>query len=146
MFRTDAARRAGGYAQGCRYGQDLALWIAMLADGCKAASISEFLSAVRMHPGQTSRSLARLVMRTEDNHRLATAMLAIPGLAPSSRQAACFRGAAALFRLGRKKEALTLAWKGLRENPLGTIVNPLLHQRLRLEITRRLRARSRNRG
>ena len=141
-FRTDAARAAGGYPAAYPYAQDLGLWVAMLQRGNKAASIQTPLAGIRVHPGQATRDLALLMVRTEDNHRLAEAMLGIPDLSPAARQAARFRSAQALMRLGRKKRALAQAWQGVREAPLLLPWNPVLWQRLVMECKRRLRGRA----
>ena len=140
-FRTDAARAAGGYPPAYPYAQDLGLWVAMLQRGGKAASIQTSLAGIRVHPGQATRDLALLMVRTEDNHRLAEAMLGIPDLSPAARQAARFRSAQALLRLGRKKQALAQAWQGVREAPLLLPWNPVLWQRLIMECKRRLRGK-----
>ena len=139
-FRTDAARAAGGYPEAYPYAQDMGLWIAMMRNGGKAASIRECLAGIRVHPGQITRSLSLLMVRAEDNHRLAEAMLGIPGLCPASRQAARLRGALALWRLGRKRQAFDQLWRGVREAPLMLPLNPVLWRRLVLECKRRLRA------
>lgn len=138
-FRTGAARAAGGYPSAYPYAQDLGLWVTMLQRGGKAASIQAPLAGIRMHPGQATRDLALLKVRTEDNHRLAEAMLDIPDLSPAARQAARFRSAQALMRLGRKKQALAQAWQGVKEAPLLLPWNPILWQRLAMECGRRLR-------
>ena len=137
-FRTAAARAAGGYPAAYPYAQDMGLWVAMLCKGNKAASIQAPLAGIRVHPGQATRDLTLLMVRAEDNHRLAEAMLDIPDLSSASRQAACFRSAQALWRLGRKKQALSRLWRGIREAPLLLPWNPVLWQRLIIECKRRL--------
>lgn len=139
-FRTEAARAAGGYPEVYPYAQDMGLWIAMMRNGSKAASIQKCLAGIRVHPGQATRSLSLLMVRAEDNHRLAEAMLDIPGLSSASRQAARFRSALALSRLGRKKQAFEQLWRGFREAPLLLPLNPFLWRRLVLECKRRLHA------
>lgn len=139
-FRTRAALEAGGYPAAFPYAQDFALWIAMLAGGSRAASLPRVLTGVRRHPGQATRDLSLLMVRRTDNHRLAQAMLGIPGLSPAARQAARLRSAGALYSLGKKKEALRQAWEALREKPFGFFANPLLWQRLCLQIRRKWRA------
>lgn len=139
MYRARAAREAGGYDAAFPYAQDLSLWVAMFKNGARAASIPEPLVSLRRHPGQVTRNLALIMVRTADDQRLAEAMLAIPGLSAASRQTALLRSAHALFRLGRKKEALARAWRAFAEAPLRFITNPLLLERLTIEIKRRLR-------
>lgn len=138
-FRTRAARAAGGYPAAYPYAQDLGLWVAMLQGGGKAASIQTPLAGIRVHPGQATRDLALLMVRTEDNHRLSEAMLGIPDLSPAARQAARFRSAHALMRLERRKQALIQLWRGVKEAPLLLPVNPILWSRLVMECKRRLR-------
>ncbi len=137
-FRTRAARDAGGYPSQFPYAQDFALWLAMLGQGHKVASIGEFLARIRVHPGQATRNLQLVMTRRADNHRLAMRMLAIPGLAPASRQAAHLRSAGALWGLGRKKEALSCGWQAVRLAPLRLAVNPIVWQRLLFTLRRRL--------
>lgn len=139
-YRTHAALEAGSYPQDFPYAQDFALWIAMLTKGCRAASLPKVLTGVRVHPGQATRDLSLLIVRREDNHNLAQAMLGIPGLSRSARQAARLRSAGALYSLGRKKEALGEAWMALREAPLGLFANPLLWRRARVQLKRAFRA------
>ena len=138
-FRTLAARAAGGYPAAYPYAQDMGLWVAMLQGGGKAASIRIPLAGIRVHPGQATRDLALLMVRTEDNHRLAEAMLGIPALSPAARQAARFRSAHALMRLERRKQALIQFWRGIKEAPLLLPFNPILWSRLAMECKRRLR-------
>ncbi len=132
VYRTAAALEAGGYPPDFPYAQDFALWIAMFAKGRKAASLPRVLTGIRVHPGQATRDLSLLMARREDNHKLARAMLGIPALGASTRQAALLRSAGALYSLGRKKEALHEAGAALREAPFGLLFNPLLWQRARL--------------
>ena len=139
-FRTRAAREAGGYPTAYPYAQDMGLWVAMLQGGGKVASIQTPLAGIRVHPGQATRDLRLIMVRAEDNRRLAEAMLDIPDLSPASRQAARFRSAQALLRLKRRKEALMQFWRGIWEAPLSLPVNPILWQRLLFEY-KRLRAR-----
>lgn len=136
VYKTGAARDAGGYSREFPYAQDLALWIAMLTRGAKAASLPKALSAVRTHPGQATRDLSLLMVRREDNYKLAQAMLAIPSLSRVARQTARLRSAGALYSLGRKKEALFEGWRAVLENPFGLIINPLLWQRALLQLKR----------
>ena len=138
-FRTRAARAAGGYPAAYPYAQDLGLWVAMLQGGGKAASIRTPLAGIRVHPGQATRDLALLMVRTGDNHRLAEAMLGIPNLSPAARQAARFRSAQALMRLERRKQALIQFWRGVKEAPLLLPFNPILWRRLAMECKRRFR-------
>ena len=138
-FRTGAARAAGGYPAAYPYAQDMGLWVTMLCKGSKVASIQTPLAGIRVHPGQATRDLSLLMVRAEDNHHLAEAMLGIPQLSFASRQAACFRSGQALWRLGRKKQAISRIWRGIREAPLLLPWNPVLWQRLLLECKRRLR-------
>lgn len=136
-FRTAAARAAGGYDATFPYAQDLALWVAMFTRGSRAASIAEPLARIRMHPGQATRDLALLMVRASDNHRLAEAMLDIPGLSPASAQAALVRSSLALWRLGKKRQALGRFWSAIRQGPFLFIRNPLLWSRVALEWRRR---------
>ncbi len=132
-FRTRAALAVGGYPSAYPYAQDFGLWLAMLAAGSIVASIAAPLARIRVHPGQATRDLRLLVVRSQDDHNLAEAMLAVPGIAPASRQAALFRSAAALARLGRYKEAASRLWRGITEAPLALPVNPILWERLTVE-------------
>jgi glycosyltransferase involved in cell wall biosynthesis len=129
-FRTGAAREAGGYDPAFPYAQDLALWVAMMRKGGRAAGIDQTLAMVRAHPSQATRDLSLLMVRASDNHRLAEAMLDIPGFASASRQAALVRSALALWRLGRGREALTRAWRAFAEAPLSFFLNPIFYKRL----------------
>lgn len=135
-YKTQAALDAGGYPRDVPYAQDLALWVAMLTRGCKSASLPRVLTGVRQHPAQATRDRSLLMARREDNHKLAQAMLDIPGLSDISRQAARLRSAGALYGLSRRTEALGQAWLAFRESPLGLFTNPLLLQRARLQLRR----------
>ena len=137
-YRTDAARAAGGYPEKFPYAQDFALWLALLQDGHEVANITDFLARIRVHPGQATRDLRLLLTRRADNHRLAELMLHVPGLAPASRQAAFFRSAGALWGLGRRLEALKALWQGIRTAPLYVVVNPILWQRVALQVRRKI--------
>lgn len=132
-FRSKAAKAAGGYDPAFPYAQDLALWVAMLKTGCRAASIPEPLAFIRRHAGQATRDLALLRVRAKDNHRLAMAMLDIPGLAPASAQAAMVRSALALWRLNRKRAAVQSLVRAFAAAPLLFLRNPVLWKRLALE-------------
>lgn len=138
MFRTAAAVRAGGYPAAFPYAQDFALWIAMLREGSRVASIPEPLAAIRVHPGQATRDSALLAVRGEDNRRLAEAMLDIPGFSPAARQAAQLRAAGALFHLGRRGEAFFTAVRAVKESPALVLYNHLLWRRAALWLRRRL--------
>ncbi|MDL2279335.1 glycosyltransferase [Desulfovibrio sp. OttesenSCG-928-G11] len=132
-FRTEAAKAAGGYDPAFPYAQDLALWVAMLKMGCRAASLPEPLAFIRRHAGQATRDLALLRVRAKDNHRLAVAMLDIPDLAPAPAQAARVRSALALWRLNRKRAALQSLAAAFAAAPLLFFRNPVLWKRLALE-------------
>ena len=136
-YRTEAALKAGCYPEKFPYAQDFALWISLLHSGCKIASIAEPLARIRVHPGQATRNLQLLMTRRADNHRLAEYMADIPGLSPAARQAAYFRSAGALWSLGHTTQALATAWRAIRVAPLLFPLNPILWQRLRVEVTRR---------
>ncbi len=136
-FRTEAARRAGGYPENTPYAQDLALWIAMLTGGSEIASLGEPLAKIRIHPGQATRSLIFQQARLEDAAGTAESMLRIPGLSTAARQAALLRLAGALWRLGRKKTAGRAAWNAIKESPALLPVNPLLLRRLLLTLKKR---------
>jgi len=144
MFRTRAALSAGGYPQGFPYAQDLALWIAMMARGSRAASLPQTLAGVRKHAGQATRDLSLLMVRRADDHALCQAMLDLPGLSRSSRQAARLRSTGALYRLGRRGDALRQAWMALREAPLHFPANPVLWRRLFIQARRWLHTRKRS--
>ena len=136
MYRTEKARAAGGYSSSFSYAQDLALWVEMLRRGGRAASIPEVLTCIRMHPGQATRDAGQRKARITDNHRLAEAMLEIPGMSRAARQAALLRSAGALFGLGRKSEARERILQGTAEAPLLLFCNPLLWRRIYLESVR----------
>lgn len=136
-YRTEAARAADGYPAKFPYAQDFALWLALLRDGHKVANIQNFLARIRVHPGQATRDLRLLLTRRADNHRLAELMLSAPGLAPASRQAAFFRSAGALWGLGHRLEALRALWGGIKTAPLHLLVNPILWQRVALQLKRK---------
>jgi hypothetical protein len=53
VFRTDAARAAGGYPTDLSYAQDTALWLLLAARG-DVANVPEVLTFIRVHGGQTS--------------------------------------------------------------------------------------------
>lgn len=136
-YRTAKARAAGGYSADFPYAQDLALWIAMFTNGGRAGNIKEVLARIRVHPGQATRDIALMKLRAKDNYNLSQAMLGIPGLEPASRQTARLRGAGALIKLGRWKEAMKEIWRGFGEAPLLLPVNRLLWGRLLLEYQKR---------
>lgn len=138
-FRTAAARAAGGYSPDFPYAQDFALWVAMLRNKCRVANISEILAFIRVHPGQATRDLTLMRVRSTDNAQLARAIRDIPGLSSAAHQATFFREAGAEYRLGHHARALRLAWRGFRDAPLGLWVNPILWKRLRLAVKRRLK-------
>lgn len=138
-FRTEKAREAGGYSNDFPYAQDMALWISMFRAGCRAASIPEPLARIRTHPGQTTRDIALMKLRARDNYNLSQAMLFIPCLGKESRQAARFRSAGALIKLGRIGEALTQIWQGIYEAPWLVPFNRLLWSRLLLEYKKRIK-------
>ena len=129
-YRTESARRAGGYPIEYPYAQDMGLWIALLRLGSKVASIREVLAGIRVHPGQITKDLTLLMVRAKDNYHLSQAMLDIPGLSKAARQAARFRSAGALMRLGDKKQAMEQIWRGICEAPCLLPCNPLLWKRL----------------
>lgn len=141
MYRTEAALAVGGYPRSSPYAQDQALWLALFRAGYKAASIPKILAGIRVHPGQQTRSAALNRARAEDDASLALAMLKIPDLPPASRQAARLRQAAALWRLGRKRECLSVFRAAVQEGPLLLPANPILWQRLCLQIKRRIKRR-----
>ena len=138
-FRTRAALAAGGYDPLFPHAQDLALWIAMLRQGSRAASLPEPLAFIRTHPGQKSRGLALLLVRAQDTQRLTEAILDIPGLDQAARQLALLRGAKALWRLGHRRSALARAWSAFLEAPFSLLCNPLLWRRVRRERIRSAR-------
>lgn len=129
-FRTAAARDAGGYPKELPYAQDMGLWVAMMRQGGKAASIPEPLASIRVHPGQSTKNIALLMVRAKDNHTLAKAMAEIPGLPASSRQAAGLRAAGASWRLGNRRTAVGEAWQAVCEAPFLLPFNPLLWRRV----------------
>ncbi|MDR2801493.1 MAG: glycosyltransferase [Desulfovibrio sp.] len=130
MYRTGAARAAGGYDSSFVYAQDMALWIAMLRGGGQAASLGEKLALIRKHGGQATQNAGMAGERAVDNLRLCEAMLGLPGLGGSARQAALLRFACARYVLGEKKSALTQALAAVAEAPLHFFLNPLLWRRL----------------
>ncbi|MDL2207666.1 glycosyltransferase [Desulfovibrio sp. OttesenSCG-928-F20] len=138
-FRTAPARAAGGYDPSFPYAQDLALWVAMITRGSRVASLAESLARIRVHPGQATRDLALLMVRASDNHRLAEAMLQMPGLSAASTQAAYVRSALALWRLGEKKQSLGRIWKAFALRPSLFFRNPMLWQRAAMEWHRRVK-------
>lgn len=139
MYRTEAALAVGGYPRSSPYAQDQALWLALFRAGYKSASIPGILAGIRVHPGQQTRSAELNRARAEDDANLALAMLDIPGLPAASRQAARLRQAAALWRLGRKGECFSVFRAAVQEGPLLLPVNPILWQRLFLQIKRRIK-------
>lgn len=140
-FRVEAARAAGGFDERYPYSQDLALWIAMLARGSRAAGVAGPLVCVRVHPGQRSGQIALLKVKARDAYRLAGAMLGIAELTPATRQAAMVRRARALRSLNHPRKAVEELWRALREAPLLLPFNPLVWKRIGLE-RRRRRGRS----
>lgn len=54
-YRRAAVQQAGGYDPRFRYAQDLALWIRLSEYG-ELANVPEVLTALRVHPDQTSRA------------------------------------------------------------------------------------------
>lgn len=136
-FRAAAARDAGGFDERFPFSQDLALWIAMLARGSRAAGIPEPLACIRVHPGRRSGQIALLKVRARDAYRLAGAMLGIPGLGRAARQAAMVRRARALAALNHPRKAVEELWRAFQEAPLLLPFNPLVWRRARLERLRR---------
>jgi glycosyltransferase involved in cell wall biosynthesis len=132
MFRTAKAKAVGGYPPDFPYAQDLALWIAMLRAGSRAASLAEPLTRIRTHPAQASRNEALSRARAEDDQRLALAMLDLPGFSRDAQQAACLRHAAALLRLRRYGPALQGLLRAMRVRPWLLPLNPLLLERTRM--------------
>ncbi|MDR1489944.1 MAG: glycosyltransferase [Desulfovibrio sp.] len=130
MYRTGAARAAGGYDPSFFYAQDMALWIAMLRGGGRVASLEEKLALIRKHGGQATQNADMAGERALDNLRLCEAMLGLPGLGTSARQAALLRLACARYGLGEKKSALSQALGAVAEAPLHFFLNPLLWRRL----------------
>jgi glycosyltransferase involved in cell wall biosynthesis len=141
MFRTAAARAAGGYDLSFPYAQDLALWTAMLRRGSRAASIGDVLADIRVHAGQATQDAALAGARAWDDYRIAESMLGIPGLSTAARQAALARAACALFRMGKRGSAVKTALRALREAPLFCLCNPLLLRRAGMELRRRIRGK-----
>ncbi len=137
-FRTAAARAVGCYSPDFPYAQDFALWIAMLRNNCRVANVSEILAFIRVHPGQATRDLNLMRVRSADNARLARDIRHIPGLSSAAHQATFFREAGAEYRLGNHAKALRLAWQGLCDAPLRLLINPILWKRVSLTIQRRL--------
>lgn len=136
-FRVAAAREAGGFDERFPYSQDLALWIAMLAQGSRVLGIPEPLACIRVHPGQQSGQIALLRVRARDAYRLAGAILGIPGLKPVVRQAAMVRRAGALRALHHPRRAAEELWRAFKEAPLLLPFNPLIWHRIGLERRRR---------
>ncbi|MDR1685152.1 MAG: glycosyltransferase [Desulfovibrio sp.] len=141
MFRTTAARAAGGYDLSFPYAQDLALWTAMLRKGSRAASIGDVLAGIRVHAGQATQDAALAWARAWDDYRIAESMLGIPGLSTAARQAALARAACALLRMGKRRDAVRTALRALREAPLLCFRNPLLLRRAGMELRRRIRGK-----
>ncbi|MDR3175794.1 MAG: glycosyltransferase [Desulfovibrio sp.] len=130
MYRTGAARAVGGYDSSFAYAQDLALWIAMLRDGGRVASLKEKLVMIRKHGGQATRNTGMAGERALDNLRLSEAMLGLPGIGRSARQAALLRLACARYGTGEKKSALSQMLATVADDPLLFFLNPLLWRRL----------------
>jgi hypothetical protein len=101
-------------------------------------SIPEPLAALRVHPGQTTRDLKLIMVRSDDNRRLAEAMLDIPGFSRAARQAAQLRRAGACLRLGRRLEALRCAALAVREAPWLLPCNHLLWRRAAFALRRKI--------
>ncbi|MDR2604517.1 MAG: glycosyltransferase family 2 protein [Desulfovibrio sp.] len=141
MFRTAAARAAGGYDRSFPYAQDLALWTAMLRRGSRAASIGDVLAGIRRHAGQATQDAALAGARARDDYRIAESMLGIPGLSTAARQAALARAACALLRMGERGNAVKTALRALREAPLLCFRNPLLLRRAGMELRSRICAK-----
>lgn len=139
MFRTAAAMAAGGYPASFPYAHDSALWITMMKKGSRAASLPRALTGKRLHRGQSSRDLALLLIRAGDLRRLADLMLEIPGISATARQAALFRGAMALWRLGKKKAALEQMGRAFGEAPARMLCNHLLWRLAAQRLRRRWR-------
>lgn len=142
-YRTEKARAVGGYSTDFPYAQDMALWIAMLKAGCKVGSIPEILACIRTHPGQATCDIALIKVRSNDNYKLAQAMLDVSCLNKAARQTARLRSAGALIKLERYSEALKEAFRGVLEAPLLLPVNRLLWSRVLLEWKRKCHNRRR---
>lgn len=134
-FRTEAARAVGGYPEEYAYAQDFGLWLALLHNGYKLASIPEYLTSIRVHPTQTSRDAAWSERRIEDELRLDQSLIDLPELPKWSRQAARLRKAFVLRSLERDHEAKEEFCRGVKENPF-FFLNPILWRRLLLSFKR----------
>lgn len=135
MFRTEAVKNAGGYPAEFHYAQDFALWLKLFARGHKAASLPGFYAAIRIHPGQATRSEAYRQARAADELALGPMMLALPDFPAESRQLALLRLAVTRWRMGDKSGAGENFRQALKEYWLP--LNPLLWMRA-FEETRRL--------
>ena len=155
-FRTRAANKVGGYPSRYEYAQDLGLWMALLREGWKAASIPARLACIRRHPAQATRNPEREAMRLQEQVALAREFAALPGLGANAAQAAQVR----LFLLLRllEKSGGTDAEQGKEEareesrEPTGSarsafsraleyglgrlLVNPLLWKRVAVDLDR----------
>lgn len=140
MYRTNASRVAGGYPETYRYAQDFGLWLALIRQGGKVASIAQSLAAIRVHPGQATKDKSRLALRREEHLLLVGEIVSLPGISRSSRQAARLRRALILWQLGRRREGCGEAWSAFAESPLLFFVNPLLWRRVVLSARRLLTA------
>lgn len=109
----------------------------MFQNGCRAANICEQLARIRAHPGQTTRDIALMRLRAQDNFNLSQAMLDIPGFSREARQTARFRSAGALVKLDQWPRAARELWQGIKEAPLLLPVNRLLWGRLLLDLKKR---------
>lgn len=138
MFRTGAVKGVGGYPEEFNYAQDLALWLKLFAQGYKAANLADCYAAIRVHPGQATRSEFYKQARAADELALGQMMLALPDFPAESRQLVLLRMAVTKWRQGDKTGARELFRSALKERFLP--LNPLLWLRA-CEEARRLSLR-----
>lgn len=118
-FRLAAARAAGGYPEAYSYAQDMGLWIRLARQG-ELANIPEFLTCIRIHPGQESVNPARRLVRAQDSLALFREAGSLPGLSPAARRRSRQRRATDALDLG---DALCQSGSGLKG--LGWILRAL---------------------
>ncbi len=137
MFRTEAAKDVDGYPVEFNYAQDLALWLKLFAWGYKSASLPDFYAAIRIHPGQATRSETYKQARAADELALGQMMLGLPEFPSESRQLVLLRMAVTKWKLGDKGGAKGAFLAALKERLLP--LNPLLWMRASEEARRLLR-------
>ncbi len=136
-FRTTAVRFVGGYPPEYDYAQDMGLWLALLQQGNRIASLPETLAHIRVHPAQATQNPAKVRLRRQEAVWLAHGLCDVPGISADARQVARLREGIFLLRLHRWREGFRSLYCGLAMGPIRLLRNSLLRQRLALSLRKR---------